>query len=301
MNLTDNEKRVLEVLSDASDDALDITVLAESTGLGEGPAEQAAFLLQEKSLVEVEEETHEAYELTDEGEEYARQGLPERRIHDYLVENDGASVDRLRDEFDVFDIGIGHLRRKEWAEIDEGFVKPRDAPMGDDEEALEALLSGSEITDDAGEELADRNLAEVETVRDVTVSLTEDGQNYAGGGIEVEDKVGELTHEMLASGEWRDADFASYNVEADAERVYGGREHILSQLAKRVKEVLTSMGFKEMEGPHVDAEFYINDCLFMPQDHPARTHWDKFLTEEPTHIPADEIDSELMGNVERMH
>ena len=59
------------------------------------------------------------------------------------------------------------------------------------------------------------------------------------------------------------------------------------------------MGFKEMEGPMVDAEFYVNDLLFMPQDHPARTQWDQFNLKSPKyihHLPRD-----LVHNVRDIH
>jgi phenylalanyl-tRNA synthetase alpha chain len=102
-----------------------------------------------------------------------------------------------------------------------------------------------------------------------------------------------VTPELLTSGEWEDVEFAEYNVEADAGAVQGGKEHILRQTANRVKDVLVGMGFQEMEGPHADAQFWINDCLFMPQDHPARTHWDQFALSNPDeidHLPADLVE-----------
>ncbi|MFP4629008.1 MAG: phenylalanine--tRNA ligase subunit alpha, partial [Halobacteriales archaeon] len=46
-------------------------------------------------------------------------------------------------------------------------------------------------------------------------------------------------------------------------------------------------------------DFWINDCLFMPQDHPARTHWDRFELAEPTAI--DELPADLVERVERAH
>jgi phenylalanyl-tRNA synthetase alpha chain len=70
-------------------------------------------------------------------------------------------------------------------------------------------------------------------------------------------------------------------------------------MSERVKDVLVGMGFQEMDGPHADADFWINDCLFMPQDHPARTHWDRFALERPTHI--DDLPEELVERVERVH
>ncbi|XGI83841.1 phenylalanine--tRNA ligase subunit alpha [Halorutilales archaeon Cl-col2-1] len=304
-DLTDSQTKVLEAVSEAESEAEETTAtvtvddLADETGLGRGPVEQAVFDLQELGLVEVDEETEVRYELTDEGEEYAENELPERRLHSYLVENDGAEMSELQ-EIDGFNVGIGHLRSKGWAEIEDGFVEPKDAPESDDERGLETLSSGGEIDEEMGEELERRGLVSDKTVRTVTVGLTREGEE-ALSMSEVDsgaEKVGELTHEMLATGDWRDREFASYNVEAEPPEEFGGREHILRQLANRVKEVLTSMGFKEMEGPHVDSEFYINDCLFMPQDHPARTHWDKFNIEDPSH--ANDL-PEFADDVERMH
>jgi phenylalanyl-tRNA synthetase alpha chain len=54
-----------------------------------------------------------------------------------------------------------------------------------------------------------------------------------------------------------------------------------------------------MDGPHADADFWINDALFMPQDHPARTHWDRFALSEPAAI--DDLPEELAERVETAH
>jgi len=117
-------------------------------------------------------------------------------------------------------------------------------------------------------------------------------------GVEAREEVDRVTPEMLASGAWRDAEFAEYNVEADAETLHGGSIHPLRRMAERVTDVLVSMGFEEMEGPHADAEFWINDCLFMPQDHPARTHWDQFALDVP---PMENLPEDLMDRVEAAH
>jgi phenylalanyl-tRNA synthetase alpha chain len=117
-------------------------------------------------------------------------------------------------------------------------------------------------------------------------------------GVEAAETVDRLTPELLTSGEWRDVEFTAYDVEADAPTYRGGRTHVLRQVAERVKEVLVGMGFKEMEGPHADAEFWINDCLFMPQDHPARTHWDQFALDVP---PMAELPDDLVERVRDAH
>jgi phenylalanyl-tRNA synthetase alpha chain len=293
MSLTRNERRVLETLSEG-DGSEEAATLADETGLGRGPVEGALDLLEDEGYVETEETVEERHELTEEGHEYADEGLPERRLHDHLVENDGVTMEELKG-VDGFEIGIGHLRRKGWADVGET-VEPKEAPKGEDEEALKALAEGNE-PDVVPDSLVERGLVERLEERTVVARPTDEGKDAAAS--EATETKSQLTHEDLASGDWRDVEYSSYNVEADAERTHGGREHILRGMANRVKEVMTNMGFEEMEGPHIDAEFYINDCLFMPQDHPARTHWDKFLIEDPDRI--DELPDELVESVEKAH
>ena len=43
------------------------------------------------------------------------------------------------------------------------------------------------------------------------------------------------------------------------------------------------MGFEEMRGPLVEAEFWNNDALYMPQFHPARDIHDGYFLKEPHH------------------
>jgi phenylalanyl-tRNA synthetase alpha chain len=118
-------------------------------------------------------------------------------------------------------------------------------------------------------------------------------------GVETAETVDRLTPELLTSGEWENVEFTEYNVEAAATDIQPGRKHSLRQMADRVKDVLVGMGFKEMRGPTVDADFWIHDCLFMPQDHPARTHWDRFAVESPAEI--DDLPEGLVERVEQAH
>ena len=301
MTLTDNQIRVLEAL-DAADGEATVAALADATGVGRGPVEQAARLLADAGLASVDEEESAGYRLTEEGERYAADALPERRLRDHLADHGPTPIADARDAVDDFQVAMANLQRKGWADVEDGTLHPAEAPEPDDEEAaLAALAAGDEPDEEDAAMLVDRNLAEEATDRTVTVALTAAGRERLDEGLEGAEQVGQLTKELLESGDWRDAALASYNVEADAEQRYGGRVHILRQLADRVKEVLTSMGFREMAGPHVDSEFYINDCLFMPQDHPARTHWDKFLVEEPTHVDEDAIPDALVEAVEAVH
>ncbi len=289
----------------------DITDIASEAGEKPESATRAAFELEDRGLLEVTERVEESVTLTEEGERYAEKGLPELALYEAAFDSGAAdeqvSLGRLIGEAgldgDAVDIALANFARKGYGQVDSGEVTvDSDAdPDGDDElQALQTLAEGGAVADDdVLDRLDSRGLVErsERTVR--AVSLTDDGVTAMMEGVEAAETVDRLTPEMLTSGEWENVEFTDYNVEAEASEIQPGRKHSLRQMADRVKDVLVGMGFQEMQGPTVDADFWINDCLFMPQDHPARTHWGRFAVENPEKI--DHLPEDLVERVERAH
>ncbi len=305
MKLPEAQVAVLEAAS--ANEAQTIDQLAEKTELNPTTATGAAFALETDGLLAVTERVEITAILTDEGREYAENGLPEIKLYEAVHvdgETDlGSAIGAAGLDGPQVDIALSNYARKGYGEIDSGTVTAdSDANPEDDPErtALAALMKGESVDDGSVlDRLDSRNLVarEETTVREVR--LTDDGVTALMEGVEVAETIGQVTPELLTTGEWRDVEFAEYNVEADAERVFGGRVHPLRRTAERVKDVLVGMGFEEMDGPHADAEFWINDCLFMPQDHPARTHWDQFALSNPETI--DDLPDELVEGVKQAH
>jgi phenylalanyl-tRNA synthetase alpha chain len=307
MRLPEPQAAVLEAAS--ATEAQSVDQLADDTGLPVPTVTGAAFELESEGLVAVEEHRREALELTEEALTYLEEGLPEVGLYRAALEAGGdvdpVEMGRVLGEADLaddaVDIALSNYARKGYGSIESGRVAadPDADPDADPEAAaLSAIDRGEDPATDVLDRLDGRGLVERSSSTVRLVTLTDDGVTALMEGIEVTDAVTELTPEMLTSGEWRDAEFESYNVEADAELEYGGRVHPLRRMAERVKEVLVGMGFQEMQGPHADAEFWINDCLFMPQDHPARTHWDQFALDVG---PMSDLPEELVEAVERAH
>jgi len=306
MQLPEAQVAVLRA-ADAQEDR-PITEIAAETSLKPETATGAAFALEEAGLVAVTEEPTERLALTAEGRRYVEAGLPEIRLHEAAREADetgaaiGAVVDAAGLDGDAVDIALANFARKGYGEIERGEVRPAsDADPDEDTEAaaLAALAGDEEPSEGPFDRLVERGLV---TRREETrrlVALTDEGVTALMGGVEAADRVDRLTPELLTSGEWRDVDFAEYNVAAEAPAVQTGRKHPLRQMADRVKNVFVGMGFEEMQGPAVDADFWIHDCLFMPQDHPARTHWDRFALSEPESI--DELPPALVERVRTAH
>jgi phenylalanyl-tRNA synthetase alpha chain len=296
--------------ADANEDRSTTDIAAEAD-LKPEAATRAAFELDDEGLVAVSEQSEATVTLTEEGETYLEEGLPEVRLYEAAVETTsgdgsvglGAVLGDADLDGDAVDIALANFARKGYGQVDSGQVSvdPDADPDADAERgALEALDDGDAVADDdALDQLERRGLIERSAETLHLVRLTDEGVTALMEGVEVAETVDQLTPEMLTSGEWEDVEFTEYNVEAAAEEITHGKEHILRQTANRVKDVLVGMGFKEMEGPHVDAQFWINDCLFMPQDHPARTHWDQFDLEAPDEV--DDLPDDLVENVRAAH
>ncbi|MFB6096958.1 MAG: phenylalanine--tRNA ligase subunit alpha [Haloferacaceae archaeon] len=308
MQLPEAQVAVLNAAS--ATDERTIEQLAEATDRKPETVTGAVFDLRDEGLVAVEEDVLSAATLTDEGRQYVEAGLPEVRLYRAAVDAGatdepagmGEVIGAADLEGQAVDIALSNYARKGYGEIDAGQITAEASadPETDPEAlALETLAEGGAVDDEAVlERLESRGLVDVDerTVRRVT--LTDAGVTALMEGVEAAETVDRLTPELLTSGEWRDVEFTEYNVEADAPAVQDGKVHILRQTAERVTDVLVGMGFQEMEGPHADAEFWINDCLFMPQDHPARTHWDQFALDVP---PMQDLPADLVERVAAAH
>jgi len=307
MRLPESQVAVLEAAS--ATDERTIEQLSEETGLKPETVAGAAFDLEDEGLVSVSASETVSYAVTAEGEDYVDAGLPEVRLYRAAVDAGAEAapvpmgeVIGAADLGDAVDIALANYARKGYGEVDSGQITAdpdRDPDADPEASALAALVADEDVSDDDTlDELVSRGLVERNERAVRSVTLTDAGVTALMEGVDVAETVDRLTPELLTSGEWQDVEFTAYNVEADAPETRGGKVHILRQTAERVKDTLVGMGFREMDGPHADSEFWINDCLFMPQDHPARTHWDQFALDVP---PMADIPEDLLNQVQSAH
>ena len=312
MQLPEAQVAVLEAAS--ANDAQSIDRLAEETDLDPPTVAGAAFALDEAGLVAVTERVETSATLTDEGHEYLDTGLPEIALFEAVsaagdATDLGSAIDAAGLDGPQVDIALSNYARKGYGTVESGTITAdADADPDADPERRALAALADEHSESGGESIADesvldrldsRGLVERHETTHREVWLTDEGITALMEGVETADTVGQITPELLTTGEWRNVEFAEYNVEADVEAAHGGRTHVLRRTAERVKDVLVGMGFEEMDGPHVDADFWIHDCLFMPQDHPARTHWGRFEMDQPTEI--DDLPEELVERVRAAH
>lgn len=292
--LSPRDKRVLKAISNGLSDPQEI---AEDQKIKPVSVISSAEALAEKDLIRVEKGVDEVYTLTEEGAQYAEEGLPERRILDMAA--DGLPLSQIKDP--GLKIGIGWLRKKGWATIDkEGMIRPTgEASLGEDEKALELLSmgpkSGSELDARVLTDLKKRNLVTSTiskswkyqiTPRTETLSFTTDADLVG--------EVGQITTEMIKTGKWKEPyllykgerfHIKPYDVTLAAERTYPGKVHPYQRLIRKMREIMLEMGFTEIRGEIVQSSFWNFDALFQPQDHPAREMQDTFYLDTRADIP----------------
>ena len=307
IKLPKNQKKVLEAASSTKQKTF--AQISSATKLKPEYVSGASYSLEERGLISITTDSHDELLLTDEGHHYSKNSLPEMRLYE--------AVQRLGDletEFDLsqaFDqsnldkneinVALSNFVRKNYGTIDQGkIVASRDIDIQLDPEqaALDSISQNLKVEDSITKRLESRGLVKVNQSTVRSIILTKEGMAVLQKGVKVSQSVTNLTPQMLSKGNWEHIEYTAYNVEAETAPYIGGRVHILRDTAEKVKDTLVSMGFQEMEGPHADSEFWINDCLFMPQDHPARTHWDQFALSVP---PAQNLPSDLIKKVQKAH
>ena len=265
-------------------------------------------------MVEVEERVERWVKLGAEGEIYAKEGLPERRLVEILRELGGAAeLGELRSRLgeEVFRIGLIWAKRNGWIEIIRMDGKPcmklKKYPeeKTSAEQVLNLLLEGGRRFDEIPEGLrsACLKLVErpgvVETVekRIHIMKPTKLLMSLSPEELEVQE-VTRLTQSLIASGRWRELRLSRFDIKAPTPPIFSARRHPLQQLIKLIKEIFVEMGFEEIRGPLVELAFWNFDALFQPQDHPAREMHDTFYLAEPE---LGDLPKHLVEPVKRAH
>ena len=291
-NLTINEKKVLlalEALGSAAPERLE-----EKSELQVDAAMQAAFMLAEKGLVAVSEKVLERYSLTKEGEEYTKNGLPERQIIDFLKVP--TSLEELRSHFSPQMVGIatGWLVKKGWAKVENGVMVPSGKVYaGKDEETLAAFTGKAKTLEELGSDertirdLLKRKLVIKHEEKFRTVSITDAGNALAAQGLVLEEEIAQLTPDLLKSGNWKGKKFRPYRLDITPKSFYGAKIHPYRRLIEQMRQIFLEMGFTEIKGGIIQSSFWNFDALFQPQDHPARDMQDTFHLGSACQLPAE--------------
>jgi phenylalanyl-tRNA synthetase alpha chain len=306
ISLSPPEHTVLTALRKATDLPLDEEQVVTVSGL---PADQVRGSLQRlrsKHLAVLEEEHQTLRMLSPRGHAAARDGLPERRFLDALRRRGGrltveeATAEGLSEEERSAAIGI--LRRRQM--LADGIpFRVRDEHALDDrllpeEIVLKQVANEEEDLDEAVlAALERRGLVCTERRSVKRWAPSEEGRRLA---LETADAPlwGALTPADLASGAWKGRAYRPYDVRVNVPYARGARENPYVAWLDEFADILVGLGFEETRGPLLETEFWNNDVLFMPQDHPARSIHDAFW---PEGVKGQLPPLDLLGRVAAAH
>ncbi len=287
VSLSTPERSVLTALRNIEAGPIDEDEIARITGLAADQVRGTLQRLRSKHLAQADEEHETVRSLTPRGEDSRLRGLPERRFLEAMLRHGGAltaeeaTAEGLRDE--ERSVAIVILRRR--GLLADGLPfrlrDPGSAPSGPlpEEVVLGQVADGAAEVDEAiVAALERRGLVREERRSHRHWSPSEEGRRLPLAG-EGEPALGALTSSLLASGEWNLRSFRPYDVRAPVPFVTGARPHPYVAWLERFEDVLVGLGFEQSEGPLLETEFWNNDVLFMPQEHPARSSHDALSVE----------------------
>ncbi len=312
------EKAVLPQLEKLSSVAEIIT----ATKMQEVEVLRALNWLQNKELVKLSEQIQEVIKPGKNVEEYRQKKLPETRFLNALRNGDALTLGQIQKTagLNLNEIGasIGILMRlgaiepatlqneKSFRLTEKGKKLPQlETPtqkfftkivQDQTPQDISALSPEEKVI---AEDLKKRGLLEYDVIKKRTVILTELGKKVMKTGAISQKTVDRLTPEMLATGQWKDVSFRSYDLSAPAPKMYFGKPQPYREFLEEVREKFTALGFEEMTGSIVESEFWNMDALFMPQFHSARDIHDAYYIKEPKF--ATDLPQQLVKKVKAAH
>jgi phenylalanyl-tRNA synthetase alpha chain len=291
-----------------------IESISSKSGLQEVEAMRAIQWLENKGLAKIDATDVEMVSLGDNGKEYKKKGLPEKRFLE-LLSKGSMTMSKMEAHLakDEISICLGLLRKKNAVDIkkdgeltftltaegkkllaaksDEEIFLEKDFP-------LDAKKLSKQDADVLTELLKRRDIVKKESRTHRLIYLTAEGKKLSRTAMKT-DVCDRLTHAMLKDGSWKGKEFRSFDVEINVPEISGGKRHFKNQAVEYIKSIWLDLGFKEMTGDIVHTSFWDLDSLFVPQDHPAREMQDTFYLKTPAKgkLP----DKELVSRVKKTH
>jgi phenylalanyl-tRNA synthetase alpha chain len=286
------EKSILEAL--VGRNGKSIEELAKATRLGIDQIRRGIEWLKLKGLIHLDEVS--SVSLGTSGYLAIKQGLPERRLVDYLRNG----KNRIEEIWNT-----GFFSRKEshsafrYAKQNNWIEQQRDS-VGEkrlvrmlaannrsiEEKLLNKLWEQENLkmTDLTSEELKAFNslksrdpgyVREHKLPNESSVTILDAGKRALSSVADGDMKAEVLAEKKISIGKLN-LNLPPMDVQAPARYLFPGRKHPIVDLIDEVSEIFVGLGFTEIEGPITQTSFWNFDALFTPQDHPARDLQDTF-------------------------
>ncbi|MBN2042169.1 MAG: phenylalanine--tRNA ligase subunit alpha [Candidatus Aenigmarchaeota archaeon] len=303
------ERKILPFL----EEKMELKELAKKSGLKEVEAMRALQWMENKKMIKISSVSREIISLDSNGEEYLKSGLPEKRFLEAL--RGEISYKELKEKTGLDDNEmvkcIGILKGKYAISVVGDKIEPTSErgkllERGFPEEAFLSKLP-LDVSSVGGEEKTIvSNLMKRKKVikRDVEKLkywiCTVEGKKLISEFRKVKGSksmIERLTPGIIKDGSWKGKKFRRYDVQINVPKIFAGKKQPYVQFIENARRKLVEMGFREMEGPVIELEFFNFDALFQPQNHPARD-WSasyKIKNNRYGRLPKEEVVKRVKG------
>lgn len=287
-SLSQSERKILPLINEG------IERVEEESKLDKTTIMRAIQFLENKELIEKETKKTKIIDLDDNGREYLKNGLPERKLINLLLKKESLNIKETKDS-DIlskqeFGVAIGTLKRKGIIKIDGEIIKINNFDEAKKELLAEKLLKELPRSLDslnkemimAYEELLSRSgIIRVKEISKHQIKLTSLGEDVNRCSVDssYNDMIEQVTPEIINKESWKGRRFRTYDIKSRVPETAGGKRHFVNQAIDYGKKVWAEMGFKEMSGKLTQTGFWNFDALFTAQDHPVREMQDTFYIE----------------------
>ncbi len=270
-------ENVLEALS-KSKSRMSLEQLANATVLNVDSVRRIVESLKDEGYVSVESKDAILFSLTPELLQYCGGDFPELAV--YKKAAAGVPISGLSPA--EKSIGIRWAKVKGLVQIEAGKLVPSKTP--EEANALTARLhsccgdlkaKGSSDDLELVEEFFERKLLDKKVLRTTLVSLT---------GKPLPDISTSIS--------------GGFDVNVPGKNASIGKTHPVTKITNRMKNIMSELGFQELEGDIIESSFWNFDALFQPQDHPARELADTFYIDGDVPLPSD---SKLVERIKKAH
>ena len=284
--LSDNEIHMLKSLSERTrEKALPVEDLIEGSHFTHAQGLSAIGYLCAKGLAESTAiGTEHTWILRKLGQEYEETGLPEKRLWEHLVSTGSLTLPQVNEFLPPseakFTIGmyLNTFKKANLIAFTNGTITPQQPALPTSVENLQRYLTHVKGTlqqdphNPAEEEAIKRKLVEDKPVIMLGYRLTDLGQQQAllYTGANMQSMLGNITREMLLSGEWRAKHFRPLSVVAPPE-IRLELQHPLPRFLTYLRRSLVAAGFHEVTSPILETQFWNLNAIFMQKYHPVRS------------------------------
>ena len=100
----------------------------------------------------------------------------------------------------------------------------------------------------------------------------------------IEAALGERRAELEALELAAERKAEGFDATLPSARLRRGSLHPVTMVTRELEDIFTSMGYRVLDGPEVELDFYNFEALNIPKDHPAREMYDTFWCDEERHL-----------------